>query len=67
MHGNTQMEWITHQLKNYLHLESFGNQVVFSSFVYKQTILGSPFRGIVQQDGISILWKEKNSGYDKSV
>ena len=44
MHGPRQMEWITSCLKNTSAIwKILANQVVFSEFVYKQTILGFPF------------------------
>lgn len=44
MHGARQMEWITNQLKNSTSTwKVLANQVVFSPFVYKQTILGLSF------------------------
>ncbi len=44
MHGFAQMEWMAQQLKNSTATwKVLANQVVFSSFVYKQTILGLSF------------------------
>lgn len=44
MHGERQMEWITQKLKTSTATwKVMANQVVFSSFVYKQTILGLSF------------------------
>ena len=44
MHGVRQMEWMSQQLKNSTATwKVLANQVVFASFVYKQTILGLSF------------------------
>lgn len=44
MHGVRQMEWMAHELKNSTAIwKIMANQVVFSTFVYKQTILGFSF------------------------
>ncbi len=44
MHGVRQMEWMSQQLRNSTATwKVLANQVVFASFVYKQTILGLSF------------------------